>query len=454
MSFPLNPVNNQVYKNYYFNSSVNAWLRNNFDPIGTITEYDGTNWIDGVTKPGWFACIPENSDKDCPDMTDRFSIGSKNTTLSKTYGGTNTVTLTAAQIPSHCHGMAHDHTASSANSTHSHTLDNVALSHGGQSHTHVYFRAISAAGRQGGTINTATGSYINRCSSAVTASFCNHPAHTHTVTSNTGSHNHPITVNDTDKVLTDFTGGSEPHENRPAFYSMIFIRKCEQESEEFPLNPVDNQVYKNYYFSSSANAWLRNDFDPIGTITEYDSSNWIDGVTKPGWFACIPENSDKDCPDMTDRFVMGKNVVSAKTCGGANIITLTTAQIPSHCHGMAHSHTASSANSTHSHNTSTSTAPSAHSVSAHCHSYSGHNSSANICGGGSRRAANENTASNVSGVGLSNHSNHNHTISGGSHNHTITVDDTDKVLTDFTGGGESHENRPPFYSMIYIRKCF
>ena len=231
----------------------------------------------------------------------------------------------------------------------------------------------------------------------------------------------------------------------------------------FPLNPIDNQVYKNYYFSSSANAWLRNDFDPIGTITEYDSSNWIDGVTKPGWFACIPENSDKDCPDMTDRFVMGKNVVSTKTCGGANTVTLTTAQIPSHCHGMAHCHAASSdcETTTHTHDVSCLDIGHIETTTANCnHSHTMVQSRSlpfDIHTGGTSVFTSHQSLTSpgpLPGSFVGNHSNHSHTISGGSHNHTITINDTDKVLTDFTGCGESHENRPAFYSMIYIRKCF
>ena len=473
MSFPLNPVDNQVYKNYYFDSSANAWLRNSFDPVGTITEYDGTNWIDGVTKPGWFACIPENADKDCPDMTDRFAMG-KITCASGSCGGANTITLTTAQIPSHNHGMDHSHCAISCNSTHSHTLDNISLSHGGQSHTHCWLFPISAANRlTGGSNRAASGSYLCACSTATEADFCNHGSHTHTIHDD-GSHNHEVVVSDsikenTDlcdpiKENTDLTGGGQPHENRPSFYSMIYIRKCSDETIEFPLNPVDNQVYKNYYFDSSANAWRRNDFDPVGTITEYDGTNWIDGVTKPGWFACIPENADKDCPDMTDRFAMGKEVFENRVCGGANLVALSVAHIPSHDHGMKHSHCATSCNSTHSHGSSTAATPSAHSVSAHCHCYTRHSSSnGSLCTGSSNSVTSSTTVSTCNAVGLSNHV-HCHSVTGGSHNHEVVVCDpikenTDgtnsiKENTDLTGGGQPHENRPPFYSMIYIRKCF
>ena len=234
----------------------------------------------------------------------------------------------------------------------------------------------------------------------------------------------------------------------------------------FPLNPVDNQVYKNYYFDSSANAWRRNDFDPVGTIKKYDGTNWIDGVTKPGWFACIPENADKNCPDMTDRFAMGKIISESGSCGGANAVALNIDHIPSHDHGMSHSHSATSCNSCHFHGT-TDCHTDEHSAGTHFH-------------GGVIQASSRpfdtlavsmttvftshqwcRTFNPTRGF-ISQHAEHNHTVGGGSHNHTISVLPTDMKTTNrgnccfFNGNisGDFHENKPLFYSMIYIRKCF
>ena len=238
----------------------------------------------------------------------------------------------------------------------------------------------------------------------------------------------------------------------------------------FPLNPVDNQVYKNYYFDSSANAWRRNDFDPVGTIKKYDGTNWIDGVTKPGWFACIPENADKDCPDMTDRFAMGKNISSNRVCGGANLVALNIDHIPSHDHGMKHIHDAIFCNSTHSHTSSCRT-------DSHSECTGGcANHSHNVVKAPSRPANTRGGSSSVFTCHVwcitggpipanfvNNHSAHSHTVGGGSHNHAVCICNTQTKLTTNTGNccffngnisGDFHDNKPSFYSMIYIRKCF
>ena len=107
-----------------------------------------------------------------------------------------------------------------------------------------------------------------------------------------------------------------------------------------------------------------------------------------GWVLCDGQNST---PDLRDRFVVGAgsgSSYSVGNTGGANSVTLTTNQIPSHTHSYS------------SANYPTSSGP-----------------EQNQSGGPEDR-----TTFNVS------------------------------KTTGDTGGGQSHENRPPYYALCYIMK--
>ncbi len=77
---------------------------------------------------------------------------------------------------------------------------------------------------------------------------------------------------------------------------------------------------------------------PNGTVWMYDGEGWEDNKTLPGWYACTAENADKGCPNMVDRFVMGRYPAGAGGTGGSNTLILTTANLPSHTHGIDHAH--------------------------------------------------------------------------------------------------------------------
>src|SRR5690606_19696922 len=121
---------------------------------------------------GWALCDGTNG---TPNLKDRFIMGATtDATINKT-GGQNEVTLTVEQMPSHRH-------TGSTNST--------------GSHTHLYYwgeNGVLGAGRE------YRGDERSR------------------ETSSAGAHSHTVT--------TDYVGGGQPHENRPAFYTLALIMK-------------------------------------------------------------------------------------------------------------------------------------------------------------------------------------------------------------------------------------
>jgi hypothetical protein len=144
---------------------------------------------------------------------------------------------------------------------------------------------------------------------------------------------------------------------------------------------------------------------PAGVIVMWSGS--VESIPS-GWFLC---DGDNDTPDLRDRFVVGAgSAYAVADTGGADSVTLTTAQMPSH---------------THSFSGTTST------TGAHTHSIL-----AGPGDGGTARAAN----TDGSGESIS-------TQSSGNHSHTFSG------TTASTGDGGSHENRPPYYALAYIMKA-
>lgn len=139
---------------------------------------------------------------------------------------------------------------------------------------------------------------------------------------------------------------------------------------------------------------------PSGVIVLWSGTT---GNIPSGWYLCDGTNGT---PNLTDRFVVGAGgSYGVGNTGGANSVTLTTSQIPSHTHTFSGTTNSAAA-------------------------FSG----ANMLGNGS---------SIGQGAG-----NLNHAYRGdGTHSHTFSG------TTASTGGGSSHENRPPYYALAYIMKA-
>jgi len=124
-----------------------------------------------------------------------------------------------------------------------------------------------------------------------------------------------------------------------------------------------------------------------------------------GWRICDGTNGT---PDLRDRFVVGAgSTYAVGATGGANTVTLTEAQMPSHNHGGA-----SGAGGAHSHTLIDDAVI----------------GDGNFAPGG--------LAPYPSGTTVKT------TSTAPTHTHTISS----------AGGGQSHENRPPYYALAYIMK--
>lgn len=202
---------------------------------------------------------------------------------------------------------------------------------------------------------------------------------------------------------------------------------------------------------------------PTGVITLWSGS--IASIPS-GWALC---NGSSGTPDLRDRFVVGAGTTySVGDTGGAASVTLTSAQIPSHTHTItttgstssenAHNHTFSGTTSgqsnSHSHGASVSDPGHAH-ASPSNGAPNGGGAGAAFTTGMSNVPGHATTGS-FTGISVSiggADADHSHTYSGttsttAAHTHTLTLSSTAAS----TGGGTSHENRPPYYALAYIMK--
>lgn len=127
-----------------------------------------------------------------------------------------------------------------------------------------------------------------------------------------------------------------------------------------------------------------------------------------GWALCDGTNGT---PDLRNRFVIGAGgAYEVASTGGEAAHTLTASEMPSHTHSAA---TASAGAHTHTIGTDHDAA-----YGSYCYSVHGASTGAEAYKGS--------------------------TSSAGEHTHTITVEET--------GGGEAHNNLPPYYALCYIMK--
>ena len=133
-----------------------------------------------------------------------------------------------------------------------------------------------------------------------------------------------------------------------------------------------------------------------------------------GWVLCNGSNST---PDLRNRFVVGAgSTYAVDATGGADSVTLSTANLPAHSHSFSGTGTTNT-------------------TGAHVHA-SGWYGPRGASGQAIIFASNQPSDGNVN------------TGSAGDHSHTVSVSGT----TGNTGSGTSHENRPPYYALAYIMK--
>lgn len=158
-------------------------------------------------------------------------------------------------------------------------------------------------------------------------------------------------------------------------------------------------------------------------------SGYIDDIPD-GWALCDGTNGT---PDLRDKFIVGAgNDYEVGDTGGEATVTLTLDQIPEHSHSGT-----TDATGDHTHEGSTNTA------GAHTHTVSIKTGSAGSGLGGLRSPDNRQDTNRT-------------TSSSGAHSHTLTIQPAGEhehsFETDSVGGGEEHENRPPFYALAFIMR--
>ena len=186
-----------------------------------------------------------------------------------------------------------------------------------------------------------------------------------------------------------------------------------------------------------------------------------------GWHLC---DGDAGTPDLRDRFIVGAgSTYEVGNTGGEATHKLTTNEMPSHNHGFtgtSHSHTGSlsgaTAASAGSHTHTMSENLTAASSGSHTHTIntaivSGSKIVAHGNGDTVINATNTDDETESGGV-------HTHSISGtitaasaGAHTHNVTGKVTVNSTTaggtvGSTGGGQAHENRPPYFALCFIMK--
>ena len=195
--------------------------------------------------------------------------------------------------------------------------------------------------------------------------------------------------------------------------------------------------------SGSAAAWTTVIGVPSGIIAVWSGS---EGSIPSGWYLCNGSNST---PDLRNRFIVGAgsgSSYSVGNTGGSNTVTLSTSQIPAHSHTTNnHSHNASVSDPGHGHSVSVSDPGHYHNTSVTgAKLFPGYGGAHVPYGGAGGYPGTHFNMSNANTGISANASNANTSISVSTGNANPS--------TNNTGGGGSHENRPPYYALCYIMK--
>ena len=151
-------------------------------PSGIILLWSGAS----TTIPsGWVLC---NGSNGTPNLIDRFIVGAGSTYAVGATGGSDTVTLTTAQMPSHKHSFS--------GSSHSHTLSGTASG---------TLRGSDPTGGAGGKYITNNAYNYDTISISLNLSGTTNSVTTSGTIGNTGS--------------------GQAHENRPPYYALCYIMK-------------------------------------------------------------------------------------------------------------------------------------------------------------------------------------------------------------------------------------
>ena len=202
-------------------------------PSGVIAMWSGTN---ANIPSGWYLCDGNNS---TPDLTDRFIIGRAAATNTNSTGGSNTVTLAEANLPSHTHDSgnlaaaaggdhthsfsgntsntgAHSHSGSTSNTgNHNHSIKSTAGGNGNYTNVIFFFPGQAYNANNNNNLNN-TGGHSHNFNTNNTG---NHSHSFNGNTNNTGAHTHNISGN------TGATGSGSALTTTPVYFTLAFIMK-------------------------------------------------------------------------------------------------------------------------------------------------------------------------------------------------------------------------------------
>lgn len=177
-------------------------------PSGIITMWSGSI---ATIPPGWNLCDGTNG---TPDLRNRFVVGAGSSYGVGDAGGSNEVTLSSAQMPSHSHGGGS--LAVGSGGGHSHGSGTLSTNTAG-SHTHTYSRMATSSVIKFWSDDTPANGVIT--STVDTSSSGSHSHSLSGSTSAAGDHSHSLSGS------TASQGGGAAHENRPPYYALAYIMK-------------------------------------------------------------------------------------------------------------------------------------------------------------------------------------------------------------------------------------
>lgn len=174
---------------------------------------------------------------------------------------------------------------------------------------------------------------------------------------------------------------------------------------------------------------------PIGGIIM-----WSGATVPTGWALCngqVVTRTDGGgtitTPDLRDRFIVGSGTTyTIGNTGGANTVSLTTGQLPSHTHSLNLSGTIGAAGA-HSHSVND---------PGHSHPYTWKTTGGGDNSGGDVNQINNGTfwtGAAATGISIN---------AVGDHTHSLTLSGSANA----TGSGDAHENRPPYYALAFIMR--
>ena len=167
-------------------SQLNSLAAGGTIPSGGIIMWSGAV---SAIPTGWVLCNGSNS---TPDLRNRFVVGAGSTYAVNATGGTDSVSLSTANLPAHNHSFSGSGTTSTIGN---HTHGSVALPH------------PSDAGRDGDSGSNSVGLLEGNTLGGTTGAA--------------GSHNHTVSISGT----TGNQGSGSSHENRPPYYALAYIMK-------------------------------------------------------------------------------------------------------------------------------------------------------------------------------------------------------------------------------------